>query len=130
MSKFANISGLYLIVSAIVLVVLMLSFPFSPTSFISNAIYSLLTRFITEIIIFFTAVFGSSLIGSLIGSLITGIVAFSGIILLFTGFYLRTKFEDDSEQLRNIKNGIRLNMIHVVIILLLILYSIVGAHLD
>jgi len=111
MNKFASISGVYLILSATSLVFFVFSFLF-PNMF-------------GPIVLLAYDVFGTQ-----IASIISFFVAFNSILLLFTGFYLRTKFENNSEQLQNIKWGIRLNMVQIVILLLLIIYSVIGARLD
>ena len=111
MNKFASISSIYSILSAVSLVFFVSLFLF-PNVF--GPIVSL----------------AYDVFGTQVGAIINFFVVFNSIVLLFAGLYLRTKFENNSEQLKNIKLGFRLNVVQVVLLLLLILYSITGASLD
>ncbi|MCK9351725.1 MAG: hypothetical protein WCT49_05140 [Candidatus Paceibacterota bacterium] len=105
MKKFANVSGFYLALSVVAPIVLLPMLLLSMSGF-------------------FDGVFGSNI------EVVTGcIIVLSVITLPSVGFYLKEKFKNENEQLQNIKKGLRYNIIFIII-LLLISYSIFGAHLD
>lgn len=120
MKKFANISGVYLILSLASLFLMILSL-FRVIDFSSMVIDALRITRVENVI-------GDAVL--VIYMTVTALIMLSSIILLLVGFDLRKKFKNNNEQLQNVQRGIYVNIFHATMILLLILYSIRGAHLD
>ena len=131
MNKFTNISGVYFIISAVVLVAPVLSFLGFPVAFLVKAIHPPAANFIVEFTSYvFSFLIGiaagiGSVLGNYVGYMVGFFSTFSGVVLLFTGFYLRTKFKNDVEKLRNIKKGICLNTIHILLLFIQILLAFI-----